>query len=434
MSEIKTGSLLEDKDKRPSISNLVGPTIRSGDEQDLKVAPTTAKEIQTTPVMTTTTNSTPLNSANSSSNNSSGGGGGGAISANQKPLGSSSSSSTQHHTFQPHQQQPLPAVQPPQYFNPSANYSPEYYQYYQQYPVPQYFQGMMTQASANSPYGRYYYQPYPSRYNYPPNYSPHPPSASSNQVLPSSNELSEGAEATSSRNTSTNLNNNKLSKITKSSTTSGVTDIENVSGKNNYKVKKPKKQPKVKLPPKQEIVDNSGTNIQRPYPCTHEGCLWAFARQSDLKRHIKSHMPPAFHCPFWKSDPTCHRNGGAFNRLDVLKRHLKLVHFVQDKDDFSTSSRIEKGWCRSCQRQFSSVREFVDHCETCAANLHPTEWKQHYSNGNSNGNGNSLTSIGSDISARRKPRISKAKLKSNQQESPESIDDVEAESVGEQVS
>ncbi|KAA8906869.1 hypothetical protein TRICI_005053 [Trichomonascus ciferrii] len=109
-------------------------------------------------------------------------------------------------------------------------------------------------------------------------------------------------------------------------------------------------------------------SAERPYPCTVDGCPWSFARLSDKRRHMRSHEKPMFHCPYWHSDPTCHRNGGAFNRLDVLKRHLRLVHFVQFKQS-------DSGWCRVCQKMFPSPKHFVDHCEKCAQDAQPTEWK-----------------------------------------------------------
>jgi hypothetical protein len=107
---------------------------------------------------------------------------------------------------------------------------------------------------------------------------------------------------------------------------------------------------------------------ERPYPCQYEGCHWSFARLSDQRRHLRSHQKPTFHCPYWNSDPTCHRNGGAFNRLDVLKRHLRLVHFVQFKQS-------DSGWCRVCQKMFPTPKHFVEHCDKCAQAARPTEWK-----------------------------------------------------------
>jgi hypothetical protein len=115
-------------------------------------------------------------------------------------------------------------------------------------------------------------------------------------------------------------------------------------------------------------VQTSVVSADRPYQCPFEGCHWAFARLSDQRRHLRSHQKPTFHCPYWHSDPTCHRNGGAFNRLDVLKRHLRLVHFVQFKQS-------ESGWCRVCQKMFPTAKHFVDHCEKCAQSARPAEWK-----------------------------------------------------------
>lgn len=133
---------------------------------------------------------------------------------------------------------------------------------------------------------------------------------------------------------------------------------------------------------------------QKPFKCTFESCEWSFARQSDLTRHFKSHMAPQYNCPYWKNDPTCHKNGGAFNRLDVLKRHLKLVHYVRDKrlpigegssveiSNNGTNSRgsviksvDEPGWCRSCQRMFPNAKAFIEHCYECASQTQPTEWR-----------------------------------------------------------
>lgn len=115
---------------------------------------------------------------------------------------------------------------------------------------------------------------------------------------------------------------------------------------------------------------------ERPFRCEFAACDWAFSRQLDLRRHAKLHIEPMFHCPYWRNDPTCHRNGGAFNRLDVLKRHLKLVHYVQDKLQLMEHLREDPGWCRACQRMFPSSKYFVDHCLECAHLGTAVEWKQ----------------------------------------------------------
>lgn len=112
---------------------------------------------------------------------------------------------------------------------------------------------------------------------------------------------------------------------------------------------------------------------ERPYTCDYSGCDWLFARQLDLRRHAKLHAQPRFYCPYWRNDPTCHRNGGAFNRLDVLKRHLKLVHYVLDKH--LAQGLADPGWCRVCQRMFQLSKVFVEHCSECAQLAAPAEWK-----------------------------------------------------------
>lgn len=111
----------------------------------------------------------------------------------------------------------------------------------------------------------------------------------------------------------------------------------------------------------------------KPFACEHDGCSWSFARQSDLRRHAKSHKEPAFHCPFWRLDPTCHRSGGGFSRLDVLKRHLRLVHYVKDKQQVYPGQ--DPGWCRACQKMFSSSKQFIDHAIECAELISPAEWR-----------------------------------------------------------
>lgn len=110
--------------------------------------------------------------------------------------------------------------------------------------------------------------------------------------------------------------------------------------------------------------DSNQDKLSKPYACKFPDCPWSFARKSDQRRHLRSHENPTFHCPYWQSDPTCHRNGGSFNRLDVLKRHLKLVHFVQFKQS-------ESGWCRTCEKIFNSPKHFVEHCEKCAESIRP---------------------------------------------------------------
>lgn len=111
----------------------------------------------------------------------------------------------------------------------------------------------------------------------------------------------------------------------------------------------------------------------KPYKCTFEGCSRSFARQLDLRRHTKSHKEPMFHCPYWRLDPTCHRNGGSFSRLDMLKRHLRLVHYVKDKQQIFPGS--DPGWCRACQKMFHSSKHFMEHCVDCANQISPAEWR-----------------------------------------------------------
>lgn len=112
------------------------------------------------------------------------------------------------------------------------------------------------------------------------------------------------------------------------------------------------------------------TYNRKPFACTFPGCTWSFSRQSDQRRHMKSHNNPEFKCPFWILDPSCHRNGGEFNRLDVLRRHLKLVHLKKDEKNGGEFA----GWCKTCMSYFTNARVFTDHCESCAEIHRPTDW------------------------------------------------------------
>lgn len=107
--------------------------------------------------------------------------------------------------------------------------------------------------------------------------------------------------------------------------------------------------------------------VERPHVCSFPSCNWSFVRISDLRRHAKSHTRPKYQCPFWLRPLPCHRNGGSFNRLDVLKRHLKLVHYVRDHPPSKAKLSVDDlGWCSVCQRIFDSSLDFLAHCLECA--------------------------------------------------------------------
>lgn len=61
--------------------------------------------------------------------------------------------------------------------------------------------------------------------------------------------------------------------------------------------------------------------------------------------------------------------------MDVLKRHLRLIHYVKDKQPIGElNPGDDPGWCRSCQRMFENSKLFLEHCNNCAKNTTPTEW------------------------------------------------------------
>ncbi|KAH3671744.1 hypothetical protein OGAPHI_000449 [Ogataea philodendri] len=126
----------------------------------------------------------------------------------------------------------------------------------------------------------------------------------------------------------------------------------------------------------QQSVDPD--NESKPYKCAQ--CDWAFIRHSDLRRHARSHGSPEYHCPYWHPEyATCpHRNQGSFNRLDVLKRHLRLVHFdpeVKEEGRESLVRRQDTGTCLSCGKYFVNSKAFIDHVDDCALNTPMEQWR-----------------------------------------------------------
>lgn len=125
--------------------------------------------------------------------------------------------------------------------------------------------------------------------------------------------------------------------------------------------------------------DMGRNNTNRPYKCTFANCKWAFVRESDLRRHLKSHEAPSFHCPYWRHETNCHRNGGAFSRLDVLKRHLRLIHYIQDKQQSKSLAKSnppgkdDPGWCKACQKVFANSKAFLEHVNDCSEQVAVSE-------------------------------------------------------------
>ncbi|ODV87263.1 hypothetical protein CANARDRAFT_26678 [[Candida] arabinofermentans NRRL YB-2248] len=126
------------------------------------------------------------------------------------------------------------------------------------------------------------------------------------------------------------------------------------------------------------IQPSDPENDSKPYRCSH--CDWAFVRHSDLRRHSRSHGNPEYHCPYWHPEyATCpHRNQGSFNRLDVLKRHLRLVHFDPEAQEDSADSLVRRqdaGTCLSCSKYFVNSKSFIDHVDDCALHTPMEQWR-----------------------------------------------------------
>ncbi len=100
----------------------------------------------------------------------------------------------------------------------------------------------------------------------------------------------------------------------------------------------------------------------RPYGCSAPNCKWTFKRKSDLLRHKKKHEKPKYECPYYAhSKSKNHKGGHSFTRLDVLKRHLRSIHFSP-----YSANETYAGYCKSCFMVFKKIKEFTDHCEKCS--------------------------------------------------------------------
>jgi len=118
---------------------------------------------------------------------------------------------------------------------------------------------------------------------------------------------------------------------------------------------------------------------ERPEKCPIQSCdyhIKGFARKYDKNRHILTHCKRTMVCGF------CLGSGSAaeksFNRADVFKRHLKMVHGIEkmpprkkapgavapgkkltDYPPHATSK------CSTCSQAFSNARGFYEHLDDC---------------------------------------------------------------------
>lgn len=102
-------------------------------------------------------------------------------------------------------------------------------------------------------------------------------------------------------------------------------------------------------------------------------CTAVFRRKSDLTRHANTHQPPTYTCPYHHNDPRCH-SSGSFSRLDNLKRHLRLKHYVADKP-IPPAPPTTAGWCIQCQKMFTLPQQFFLHVDVCAELAPASQWK-----------------------------------------------------------
>ena len=117
---------------------------------------------------------------------------------------------------------------------------------------------------------------------------------------------------------------------------------------------------------------------ERPEKCPFVTCDYhkkGFARRYDKQRHLLTHYKGTMVCGF------CPGSGSAaeksFNRADVFKRHLILVHGVEKssltspkkspsaKRATSQSSNAITGKCSTCGVIFDNTENFYDHLDEC---------------------------------------------------------------------
>lgn len=90
---------------------------------------------------------------------------------------------------------------------------------------------------------------------------------------------------------------------------------------------RPSKRPRLDM----EARQAAGQDTQiKSHQCPH--CNQAFARQGDLRRHLKTHFPAQFHCPY----PGCNKS---FTRKDKLNNHWRRRH----ARDISQSYMAQRG-------------------------------------------------------------------------------------------
>lgn len=117
---------------------------------------------------------------------------------------------------------------------------------------------------------------------------------------------------------------------------------------------------------------------KRPEKCPIKTCDYhtkGFARKYDKNRHTLTHFKRKMVCGF------CPGVGSAaeksFNRADAFKRHLTLVHGVEqtppdkrkrnipESTGVTNHASITLGKCSVCTRRFSSAQFFYDHLDDC---------------------------------------------------------------------
>ena len=121
---------------------------------------------------------------------------------------------------------------------------------------------------------------------------------------------------------------------------------------------------------------------ERPEKCPIPTCEYhrkGFSRKYDKNRHTLTHYKGTMICDF------CPGSGSSsekcFNRADVFKRHLTIVHGVEQNPPNSrkrtsrgSSSTVAgsgsgvNGRCSICARTYPTAQDFYEHLEECVLN------------------------------------------------------------------
>jgi len=116
---------------------------------------------------------------------------------------------------------------------------------------------------------------------------------------------------------------------------------------------------------------------ERPEKCPIQTCDYhtkGFARKYDKNRHTLGHFKGRMVCGFCPGSGSLTEK--SFSRTDFFKRHLTIVHAVEQtppnsRMKISSSKRLSDygphatGKCSTCQMTFNNAQDFYEHLDDC---------------------------------------------------------------------